>query len=117
MEFKSQICTTREQSERLLSLGIKKETADMLYKYIPQWDDYVVVVHDWINYAPETGCIPAWSLCRLLELCRGTYLMEIPLYINDGDWSDLYEWLIDFVDCAAQQLGRGIDEDYFEDLI
>ena len=27
--FKSQICTTKEQSERLLSLGLKKETADM----------------------------------------------------------------------------------------
>ena len=28
MRFKSQICTTREQSERLLALGLKKETAD-----------------------------------------------------------------------------------------
>ena len=27
--FNSQICTTKEQSERLLSLGLKKETADM----------------------------------------------------------------------------------------
>ena len=27
--FNSQICTTREQSERLLALGLKKETADM----------------------------------------------------------------------------------------
>lgn len=33
MEFASQICTTREQSERLLSLGLKKETADMTWKY------------------------------------------------------------------------------------
>lgn len=32
-EFKSQICTTREQSERLLKLGIKKETSDMVYHY------------------------------------------------------------------------------------
>lgn len=28
MEFNSQICTTKEQSERLLALGLKKETAD-----------------------------------------------------------------------------------------
>ena len=27
-KFNSQICTTREQAERLLSLGLKKETAD-----------------------------------------------------------------------------------------
>lgn len=33
MEFKSQICTTREQSERLLSLGVKPETADMVYHH------------------------------------------------------------------------------------
>ena len=28
-EFNSQICTSREQSERLLALGVKPETADM----------------------------------------------------------------------------------------
>lgn len=33
IEFKSQVCTTREQSERLLALGLKKETADMVYHY------------------------------------------------------------------------------------
>ncbi|WP_297272434.1 hypothetical protein [uncultured Bacteroides sp.] len=33
MEFKSQIVTTREQSERMLALGIKPETADMVYHY------------------------------------------------------------------------------------
>lgn len=33
MEFNSQICTTREQSERLLSLGLKKETADMTWEF------------------------------------------------------------------------------------
>jgi hypothetical protein len=31
MEFKSQICTTKEQSEKLLALGLKKETADCQY--------------------------------------------------------------------------------------
>ena len=33
MNFISQICTTREQSERLLALGLKPETADMTYHY------------------------------------------------------------------------------------
>lgn len=31
MKFNSQICTTRVQSERLLALGLKKETADCYY--------------------------------------------------------------------------------------
>lgn len=33
MEFNSKIATTREQSQRLLSLGLKPETADMVYHY------------------------------------------------------------------------------------
>lgn len=33
MDFKSQIATTREQSEKLLSVGLKPETADMVYHY------------------------------------------------------------------------------------
>ena len=33
MEFKSQIATTREQSKILLSIGLKLETADMVYHY------------------------------------------------------------------------------------
>lgn len=33
MEFKSQIATTREQSEQLLAFGLKPETADMVHHY------------------------------------------------------------------------------------
>lgn len=33
MDFKSQIATTRNQSEILLSLGLKPETADMVYHH------------------------------------------------------------------------------------
>ena len=37
MEFNSQICTTREQSERLVAMGLKPETADMM------WDAITVI--------------------------------------------------------------------------
>lgn len=43
-EFKSQICTTVEQSKRLLGLGLKKKTADMTWEFshlmkgVPQYD-------------------------------------------------------------------------------
>ena len=33
MDFKSQIATTRDQSKILLSLGLKPETADMVYHH------------------------------------------------------------------------------------
>ena len=63
--FKSQICTTREQSEQLLALGLKKETADCAL--LPLTDKVTSVLikpstHDIKN------TIPAWSLGRLLEM-------------------------------------------------
>lgn len=33
MNFNSQLCTTKEQSEMLIGFGIKKETADMVWHY------------------------------------------------------------------------------------
>lgn len=38
MGFNSQICTTKEQSERLLALGLKKETADCYYYAQQRWN-------------------------------------------------------------------------------
>lgn len=70
MKFNSQICTTKEQSERLLDLGLKIETADMAYEYKPKHladtdldKDWVIVAH-----SPCGTDIPAWSLHRLIEI-------------------------------------------------
>ena len=70
-KFNSQICTTREQSERLLALGLKKETADMAHNkntVIPKYK--IVPVSDWglLSELEEITYIPAWSLHRLLSL-------------------------------------------------
>ena len=64
-EFNSQICTTREQSERLLALGLKKETADMA---IEQDNESTYEVYYYSAYPPSRRGIPAWSLHRLWEL-------------------------------------------------
>ena len=66
--FKSQICTDRNQSERLLELGLKKETADMC------WTKMAAIRGTF--YVPELAPInmvswrhtPAWSLHRLIEM-------------------------------------------------
>lgn len=63
-KFNSQICTTREQAERLLSLGLKKETADMAW--IKGHEKPVVLSYTFND--KEYGCIPAWSLHRLIEM-------------------------------------------------
>ena len=105
MEFNSQICTTREQSERLIALGLKKETADM----------YLLIDH-FGNYQPATLCdfmfskdqtTPAWSLHRLIEMAD-TYIEFSPftgVNFQDGSFDanrdndydaivDIVEWLI-----------------------
>ena len=63
MNFNSQICTTREQSERLIALGLKKETADMCWT-MDERDNIVIGL---IDMAVEY-IVPAWSLHRLWEL-------------------------------------------------
>ena len=77
--FNSQICTTREQSERLLALGLKQETADMKYPCTREY--YGGVLTEGTSSLPiiidtEDDDIteydtPAWSLGRLIEMLPG----------------------------------------------
>jgi hypothetical protein len=111
--FKSQICTDKNQSERLLALGLKKETADMVYTYEREehGDNYYwnleVLEGPWDSYIwPSNGTfIPAWSLHRLLMMLDydvqtdGKYI-SLPHYgfvKNDNIYDNLcdcIEWLI-----------------------
>lgn len=80
MKYNSQICTTREQSERLLALGLKKETADM----------HLLIDH-FGNYQPATLCdfmfskdqtTPAWSLHRLTNIYDETCIFWVDCFNN-----------------------------------
>lgn len=67
MNFKTKISTTREQSERLLALGLKPETADMCYNLYfasapPEINNYGADLYK------DKRFIPSWSLSRLLEM-------------------------------------------------
>ena len=63
MEFKSQICTNREQSKKLLELGLKKETADMVHQA-----SGTSAYNVWNRSEIEDDFYPAWSLHRLMEI-------------------------------------------------
>lgn len=68
LKFNSQICTTKEQSQRLLDLGLKPETADMAWvcvtkEGLTQW----VMTLNTPKNEPNID-IPAWSLHRLIEM-------------------------------------------------
>lgn len=71
MKFNSQICTSREQSEKLLELGLKKETADCVWIEMSK-DDWRIDANGWKAYYSiiQEGIFPAWSLGRLLEVMR-----------------------------------------------
>lgn len=88
--FKSQFCTSRFQSEHLLSLGLKKETADMTIHIKGDGGWYVTAepFYEWeddMNTLPsleETEQIlPAWSLGRLIKLMPRTAIM----HTQEGD--------------------------------
>ena len=102
LKFNSQVCTTKIQSQRLLELGLKPETADMvLFKSydLPQYPfDYTfnqdpnALVN--CSYVPmvkgnqpyiQAGNIPAWSLHRLIEL--------LPQDIHLDDYADTHYYL------------------------
>lgn len=71
MKFESQICTTKEQSERLLAFGLNTETADMgLIGDIP-----IVLPTTWANADPLFDT-PAWSLHRLIEMYSEHYVCD-----------------------------------------
>ena len=93
--FKSQICTTREQSERLLELGLKKETADMVY--FQHWKNAVLKKHD-VDVLSECN-FPAWSLHRLIELAYGNWDEDIvPVYLGNS-----YDMLIGRIEFQVKQ--------------
>lgn len=65
--FTSQVCTSRSQSERLLALGLKKETADMHHYQYTEGGRWNIEAHP--SIAGYTNrLIPAWSLHRLIEM-------------------------------------------------
>lgn len=83
MTFNSQIATTREQSQRLLALGVKPGTADMYLEksQLPEAGNYYLhsLTRDidpehWFAARMNRDIIPAWSLARLIEM----FPVEVP---------------------------------------
>ena len=98
MKFNSQIATSRVQSERLLALGLKKETADMAL--VENWDwsaedgkyftgEYFERPIDYVEGLRDKW-IPAWSLHRMMNLCFNSGATHVELFEDD----DAYEILM-----------------------
>lgn len=103
--FKSQVCTSREQSERLLALGLNKETADMYYRF---YDENTYEINPtwktiWEDRSDYKKIIPAWGLHRLLcllpkrvQVYDEVWNFKRNLYLSiDEDFNIRYEENVD----------------------
>ena len=131
--FKSQPCTSREQSKRLLALGIKKETADCGHFYgrieheeYEDWETIILDDYGWESHWDVTDeDIPAWSLYRLTEMmpmtmedriCHELWDLnitpELVIYRNQQEPSEyieqfsgqgVYNNIIDCIECLIKE--------------
>ena len=110
-EFKSQICTTKEQSERLLALGLKKETADMYYDLSTHITEVPYTRDELQRELERNDVIPAWSLHRLIELLSETPLQvgsQVGIYVEDT-----YDMVIQGIEWLIK--GGYFNKDYLEE--
>lgn len=113
IKFKSQICTTLEQSKKLLELGLKPETADMAWvcvtkEGLTQW---VMTLNTSKNKSNIDT--PAWSLHRLLSIgVNGDYMGLWNININTDTVEDLFEQLIRLIEWSTED--GGFNKEYLK---
>lgn len=107
LKFNSAICTSREQSEKLLALGLKKETADMVHYFSQSLAEcWTIVPLDNGEVARNDDLeIPAWSLQRLLMMYGDNY----SFFSLENAYSEL-------IHAIAIDIEKGtFNKDYLED--
>ena len=116
MEFKSQIATTREQSEQLLALGLKPETADCFLLQINDgdWDNYETQAFasymDREKMLTMESIFPSWSLSRLLEM--------MPLFFRKVIHIQIMPPVVSYWDAGLREFARVYDSsDIYENII
>jgi hypothetical protein len=110
MKFNSQICTSREQSERLLALGLKKVTADCVVSSIGSKDRLIHTEEPiYVMESLTSKRIPnylAWSLHRLLCLFPQEYIYDIDFQQVMQDFvfrsQDMYDEVISCIETLIE---------------
>lgn len=108
-KFNSQVCTSAKQSQRLLELGLKPETADMfLFDNMGIYTEGVVggVENNATLFFRERK-IPAWSLHRLMEI------LDSPLIEFNTLTYNPYEEIIDLIS-ECLKLKRITNKEYLK---
>ena len=100
----NKICTSLEQSKKLIELGVDVNTADMFWLTTDK-PRLHVLVEDLEKYS-RWDCMPAWSLSALLdlmpnvnghypELCRGKQTGQYYMWIEDTFDTQTFNYPID----------------------
>lgn len=115
--FNSAVCTSIEQSRKLLSLGLKKETADMVYFFSQSLaqDWTIVPLADGETAKHIQGLeVPAWSLHRLFQIYTNGVISS-SWNMAKFNWDDL-------IDCIEDSIVKGyfnkeylVDQDTIEE--
>lgn len=115
LKFNSQLCTTKEQSQRLLDLGLKPETADMYHTTFYRDNvgyEIILVRNEKLPLLSQE--LPAWSLHRLKCLLpnkipykSGYLTIEIINNVN----------LMFITDTSEQRVISFIHENLYESII
>ena len=108
--FTSQICTTKEQSERLLALRLKKVTADCVVSSIGSKDRLIHTEEPiYVMESLTSKRIPnylAWSLHRLLCLLPQEYIYDIDFQRIMQDFvfgsQDMYDEVISCIETLIE---------------
>lgn len=125
MKFNSQICTTKIQSERLLALGLKKETADMCIRI--DLANPIAIPYNEVDEFYYKVVIPAWSLHRLIELCgierlpicfgkKGRVRIRVSHIHPTHDGRSGYNHYDSLIDCIEWLIKEGLfNKEYLEE--
>lgn len=114
MQFESQVCTNRDQSVRLIDLGLKKETADMHhYQYVEGGRWAVAAIPSMAGY--NNRLVPAWSLHRLIAMMPNAFQDEqyrnFVLKVNSQEVSYVYNYVDD--DGYGQSDSIDVDDNFY----
>jgi hypothetical protein len=110
MKFNTQICTTIEQSKRLLELGLDVQTSDLSWVAMKLWGDGVEIPEEERSYflakhnddffcgRYDVDCVPAWSLHRLIAMLPDRNRDWLTDYCDFKDCSKIYDEVISLIE-------------------
>lgn len=95
--MENKICTSLEQSKKLLELGVDINTADMCYRIVAYNPNNTHVYQPYCFIGTLESDIPAWSLSALFSILpksarleKGSstelYRVSLPVELKGSDW-------------------------------